>query len=44
MKHIRLMSVKPADNKQFDDPIASIFFQVWLSVFTFIITGALGEK
>lgn len=44
MKHIRTVSVKTADNKQFDDPAAAIFFQVWLAVFTFIVTGALGEK
>jgi hypothetical protein len=44
MKHLRTICVKPADSKQFDDPAASIFFQVWLSVMTFIITGALGEK
>ncbi len=44
MKHMRSISVKPADAKQFDDPAAAIFFQVWLGVMTFIITGALGEK
>lgn len=44
MKHTRSITVQRAETKQFDDPLAVIFFQVWLSVFTFIITGALGEK
>ncbi len=44
MKHTRAISVKAAESKQFDDPAAAIFFQVWLAVFTFIVTGALGEK
>jgi hypothetical protein len=44
MKHLKRISVAPADSKQFGDPIANIFFQVWLSVVTFIVGGALGEK
>jgi len=44
MNHLKRLSVAPADSKQFGDPLANIFFQVWLSVVTFIVGGALGEK
>jgi hypothetical protein len=44
MKHMRTISVKPADSKQIDDPAGIIFFQVWLTVMTFILTGAFGDK
>ncbi len=44
MKHFHRITVKRAETKQFDDPLASVFFQVWLSVFTFIIGGAFNEK
>jgi len=44
MKHCKSISLAKADTKQFDDPAGAIFFQVWLAVISFIISGALGEK
>lgn len=44
MKHLKHISVAKADSKQFGDPVANIFFQVWLSVVTFILGGAFGKN
>lgn len=39
MKHIKTVTVAPAS-----DAAGQIFFQIWLSVFTWILTGAFGSK
>jgi len=44
MKHCKTISLAKADTKQFDDPAGAIFFQIWLTVVSFILTGAFGEK
>ena len=44
MKHVKTLTVHRADTKQFDDPFAAVFFQIWLSVFAAIISGAFNEK
>jgi hypothetical protein len=44
MKHTRTITVARAETKQFDDPLGAAFFQVWLTVFTWIITMGVSEK
>ncbi len=38
MKHVKPVTVAKAS-----DPFGAIFFQIWLSVFTWLITGAFSE-
>lgn len=40
MKHIKNVTVAKASN----DPLGFAFLQIWLVVFTSIITGAFGGK
>lgn len=39
MKHVKTITVAKAS-----DAAGAIFFQIWLSVFTAILTGAFGSK
>lgn len=39
MRHIKTITTAKAS-----DAAGAIFFQIWLSVFTWILTGALGSK
>ena len=43
MKHVRIVSLGKADVKQ-SDAFADLFFQIWLTVLSFIITGAFSQK
>ena len=40
MKHLKSISVRKAQ----DDVFGYIFLQLWLTVFTAMLTAALGEK
>lgn len=42
MKHTRQITVARAETKQ--DIAGSLFFQIWLTVFTWIITAGTAEK
>ncbi len=39
MRHVKTITVSKAS-----DGAGAIFFQIWLSVFTWIISGAFGSK
>lgn len=41
-KHIRPISIAQAEPKQ--DGFGAVFFQIWLSVFTWILAGAFGKN
>lgn len=38
MRHVKTISVAKAS-----DPVGAVFFQIWLGVFTWIISGAFSE-
>jgi cytochrome b len=45
MKHIKSVSMgKAAVSEKGFDPAGAAFFQIWLAVFTWIITGAFSSK
>ena len=43
MRHIQRITIAKAEEKQ-GDVAGQIFFQLWLTVFTFILSGAFGTK
>lgn len=43
MKHVHVITTTVPVAKA-SDAAGQIFFQIWLSVFTWILTGALGSK
>ncbi len=43
MKHLRTVSLGKAEVKQ-SDPFVDIFLQIWLTVMSFIISGAFTQK